>query len=152
MTTTYRAATDVMFGSLLAAWNTSPFTIGGVPADLYIAGIGQPQKVDGASYWGRLTRQTVTASQTTLSNSVVKPGSKRYTEIRLVFIQLFGPRSESTAPDLIAQQAEALRNVFRRSNSQQEVWYRNARIRELPEEEKFYRTNVIAEFSYDEIF
>ena len=152
MTATYRVATDDMFGCVLAAWKTSPFTVRGNVAELLIAEIGEPRKIPGDIYWGRLSRQTINSTQKTLSNCVVNPGSVRYNEFGLIFIQLFGPRSDTQSKDKLAQQAEWMRNSLRRKNTGNGVWFRGARINELKEEEKFNRTNVIAEFSYDEIF
>ena len=152
MTATYSTATDEMFSLVVEAWKTSPFTVAGVPATLLIADIGEAQKIPGDVYWGRLSRQTIGSPQKTLSNSVVKPGSVRYNEFGLITVQLFAPRSDSKAKAKIGSQAEWMRNVLRRKSTGNCVWFRRARINELLEQEKFIRTNVVAEFNYDDIF
>lgn len=151
MTATYQTATDDMYGCITAAWKNSPFTFKGVDAELRINGIGDNHKMTGDVYWGRLSRRTVISRQATLSTCVGAPGQVRYMESGLLFVQLFGPRSDTQSPNIMAAMAQVLRNALRRKNTHNGVWFRNARINELTEEEKFNRMNVVAEFHYDEI-
>lgn len=152
MSVTYTEASAEMFGLLLEVWEARAATIFGQPSTLYMQDIGQQNKIPGDAYWGRVSRQTIDDEQSSLSACVGAPGSKRYEAMGLVFVQLFGPRSDTRANHTLALMAMELRNALRRGKAGGSVWYRKPRINELPVEDKYVRVNVVAEFNYDEVF
>ncbi len=150
MTTTYRAATSDMFGVILTVWPQLAAIVGYTP-EVRWQDVASDQIPDGSKVWARVSRQTIDSPQTSLSTCVGEIGKLRYTEFGLVFVQLFAPAGESQSQDLLAQVAEVIRGSLRRKSTDNAVWFRNARINEIPPENRMLRANVVAEFNYDEI-
>lgn len=151
MSTTYRAATSDMFALVLGTLPALALLLGYQP-EIRWHDVPSSKQPTPDRLWMRVSRQTVDAGQSTLSTCVGEPGKVRYTEYGLVFVQLFAPAESDKMQDMLAQVAQEIRKVFRRKSTEGKVWFRNARIREIPPEAKFLRMNVVAEFEYDEIF
>jgi len=106
---------------------------------------------DGSKFWCRISKQTVFEEQATLSTCEGAPGQKKYTASGLVFVQLFCPKSESNAFGLGEQLAKIARDAFRGKSTENNIWFRNVRINEIPDEELYERFNIVGEFEYDEL-
>lgn len=154
MTTTYTQATADMFGLLKPVWDVQVTAALGltVPAELRWQGNEKEQSIPGDVFWGRISRQTLESEQTSLSTCVGTLGGRRYTEFGLIFVQLFGPISDGASQAKLGKVAELMRNALRRKSTPNVVWFRRASINELPQEKRFNRLNVVAEFNYDEVF
>ncbi len=154
MTTTYTGATADMFGLLLPVWNVQVTAALGLstPPLLRWQGNEEQEIPPGDQYWGRVSRQTLESDQSSLSTCVGTLGGRRYTELGLIFIQLFGPISDGAGQNKLGKAAEPLRNALRRKSTPNTVWFRRASINELPQEKRWNRLNVVAEFTYDEVF
>lgn len=152
--TTYVAATDALYGLVSNTWKTSVLPLLGADAELRFQGVEQHDRIPGDVFWARVSRQTIDASQSSLSACVTNIGKSRYTEYGLIFVQLFGPVADPESLYKLSRAAQILRNAFRAKemSGQATIWFRRARINELPQEERFTRLNVVAEFEYDEIY
>lgn len=147
----YVDAQDEMYALLLAAWNANTPAIVGYVPELRYQNVEIPTKPDSSKYWARLSIQTVTEGQTTLSSSVVSDGHSRYTTNGLIFVQIFAPLSDSLCGrngQLISQVAK---KAFRGHTTSGKVWFRNGRIQELPNDSQSVRFNVVTEYQYDEL-
>jgi hypothetical protein len=147
---TYEEAVDEIFSLFNEKWidpvEGSEPIIGYVPSVQW-DGVEVSATLDYAKYWARVSQQTVIEAQTTLRNGDC---GQRYTSEGLVFVQLFLPKSDAQAMEKGRKLAIVARDVYRGKSTSGKVWFRNARINELPPEEKWYRFNIIAEYEYDE--
>lgn len=151
MTTTYVNAIDEMFALFNAAWQNNTSAIVGYVPTLYWPGIIPEDTPDASKYWGRVSQQTVTEEQSTLSNDEGLPGSKCFTINGLIFVQLFCPVSDVSAMQTGRLLAVVAKKAFRGKTTSSGVVFRNARINELSPENNAIRFNVVAEYEYDEI-
>jgi hypothetical protein len=147
MTTTYVEAIDQMFALFNTAFNAGAPSIVGYWPLIRWPGIGESATPDASKFWCRVSQQTVHEEQSTLRAD----NKRRYTADGLVFVQLFCPKSDIEAMEKGRLLAVLARDSFRGKTTSGKVWFRNARINELPPEESAYRFNIIAEYEYDEI-
>lgn len=144
-------ARDEINATFYVAWKSQTADIVGYIPQVLWQGSLQTSIPDGSKFWARVSQQTVTDEQATLSTCEGKPGQKKYTVRGLVFVQIFCPRSSGQAFQVGQKLAMVARKSFRGQSTAGKVWFRNARIQELPPEELFERFNVVAEFEYDEL-
>ena len=147
----YQNANSEIFALFHVAWQASAASVVGYMPEVRWQGVQEREIPDGSKYWARLSVQTISAKQATLSADCGKPGQKRFTAFGLVFVQLFCPKSDNQAFAKGQQLAEVARNTFRGKATASNIWFRNVRINELSPEKLWERFNIIAEFEYDEI-
>ncbi|MGH8711236.1 MAG: hypothetical protein ACREVA_07960 [Burkholderiales bacterium] len=144
---TYEQAIDEMFNDFYVSWLANSASIVS-----YVPNVRWPNidegSLDAGKFLARLSQQTVIEKQASLRG---EENLQRYTTYGLIFVQIFCPRSDSTAMEKGRKLANLARNVFRGHSTQNNVWFKNARVQELEPEQKFYRLNVIAEYEYDEV-
>jgi hypothetical protein len=121
-------------------WQANAADIVGYTPAIRMPRIVYPTPENPAVHWGRLSIQSVMASQ-----------AKKYQESGLVFIQLFGPRNEVEAAEQQDRLAQIARAAFRGISLPGKVWFRNARINNVPDESEMLRLNVVADYYYNEI-
>lgn len=152
MTATYNQARDQIFALFKAAWDAQTTALAGYVPEVRYQGLEVGEKPDGSKHWCRISTQSVTEEQATLSTCVEEPGKSRYESSGLVFVQIFSPKSEATGYEVGQQLAQVARNAFRgKKTTPGEVWFRNVRINNISPENLLYRFNVVAEYEYDEI-
>lgn len=144
---TYEEAIDEIFGIFNAAWFGDSAAVVGYVPEVRWPGVEEPEKPELSKFWARVSQQTVIEGQSSLRNG---DGGQRYTTDGLVFVQIFCPKSDSLGMTNGRKLAIIARNAFRGNATSGQVWFRNARINELPPEENWYRFNVVAEYEYDE--
>ena len=127
-------------------WQTNAAGIVGYIPEIRFPRIVYKTPIDPSVHWGRLSLQTVNSEQVAFGCN----GKKRYNEIGLVFVQLFGPISEIEAGEQQDKFAQIARAAFRGANVPGAVWFRNARINDLDPEDQMLRLNVVAEYEYNE--
>ena len=137
MSLTTLQARDVILGIFKDAWDATGYNA------FYDDKTGQI----GASEnpWARATLQHVTGGQSSLSGA---SGTKRFTEIGNVFVQVFAPVGDGSTR--CYELAQLVRNAFRDSRHA-EVWFKNVHLEEVGVSGAFDQINVIATFSYDEV-
>lgn len=146
MTATYREAVDAMFELFNTAWIDGTTAIVGSIPQIFWQGVEPIDKPVVDAFYAMVSAQNVIDRQATFRNE-----TKRYTSNGLLTIQLFCPRANSQAMDKGRQLAELCREVFRNNGTSNGVWFRNARINDLPPEENSYRFNIIVDYEFDEI-
>lgn len=151
MTIEYVGAIDDIYGAFLTAWNANSAAIAGYVPTVYYQGVQPDSPPDSSKIWCRISHDIVLEQQTTLSNCEGAPNQKRYTTTGLVFVQVFGPKEDAEVWLKMQKLAKVARNAYRGKSTPGRVWFRNARIKPLADEELYKRFNVIAEFEYDEL-
>lgn len=95
--------------------------------------------------FGRMTMEVVTDGQ----SSFRQTDGKRFRADGLIYIQIFGAKTDTQGAERARQLAYMSQRRLRKALDC--ISTRNVRINAAPDEQKFWRLNVIAEFSYDEI-
>lgn len=132
-----------------AHWQLNASGIVGYTPEVRMPRVANNNPIDPSVHWGRFSLQTVTSNLA--AHGSIKGGKKKYEESGLVFLQLFGPVSRITAAEEQDQFAQIARDAFRGVSLPGKVWFRNARINDLPDEDSMLRLNVVAEYEYNEI-
>jgi hypothetical protein len=132
-------------------WNLNSNSVAGYVPEIHWQGVEKRGLPDANHTWLRFSQQTVDERQSTLSSDVFQFGEKRYSIEGVLIIQIFAPKSEMRAWENCGKYAQIVKNMFRGQGTQNCIWFRNARIQELPQEELYYRMNVTVEYYYDEV-
>jgi hypothetical protein len=148
--TTHVDARDAMLGLFNTGWQAAAAIVGAVPAIYWqdVTVIAPPVT---NAYWCRVSTQGVGEYQTTHKTGIAPDNNRRYTSYGLLLVQIFCPTSVAGAGAKGRELAVLARNIFRGKATANDVWFRNARINEIPPEPNFYRFNVICEYQYDDI-
>ncbi len=127
--------------------------IGYAPA-MYWAGVEKAAKPDFTKYFVRVSHQTVLERQANLSNCEGVAGNKRFRTAGLTFVELYCPLGAKNVAVVGLKLATICRNAFRgtyQHTGDDVVWFYNARINRIGQQDESYRLNVIAEHEYDEL-
>lgn len=104
------------------------------------------------TFWARLSVMSLTDQQATLSTCSVVAYTRRYRDNGRVVVQLFGPRTGPDVSEKLKRLAELVQNRLRGGKTENDIWFRNARIdANLSPESLFQRINVVCEYERDEI-
>jgi hypothetical protein len=142
MTTLSEAYTDVM-SRVKAKWDTTGFPI--VYPDVPLDAAAQAAIDSGSTAWARVTFKPNQRSQTSLATA----GNAKYTAEGIVIVETYAPSGDGgtlsrTLTDLVETAYEGV-SV---SNG---VWYRNVRTDLVGPDGHWTHSNVIAEWSYDQV-
>lgn len=151
MSTDYLGARNAIFKKINDAWQNGTTPIIGYIPKIYWQWNQETERPETNKFWARVSLQTVDGAQGTLSDACGAPGQHRDNIAGLVFIQLFGPKSVGDVPEKFSKLAKLARRSLLGHTADENVWFRNARVNELPDENEWIRANAIAEFEYDEI-
>lgn len=150
MSCTYSQAVDEIYTQFATVWNAGATAIVGTVPEVRYQDREDGAKLPQGVYWCRISLQTISDRQSTLSNCVGTPFKRRYQTNGLVFIQLFVPKTEKDKTKG-RRLAELARSAFRGKETPLKVVFSNAAIKPLPDENLFYRFNVVSEYEHDEI-
>lgn len=140
MATTYSDAIDEVFKRVKGTVITFDD-----PTEIRYAGNEKAAKPAKELFWMRVTTQVLIDQQASLSNY---QESRFYETVAMLYMQLFCPRNVENSVPKGRIMAEQLQTVFRRASTSGELWYRNAKIVELPETAEAYPINITVEFRY----
>lgn len=146
MTTRYSNAVDEIFDVVNVAWNAGAAAIVGYTPEIRWQGIEEDGLPDSSEFWARISQQTVDRKQTTFAVSTL-----RYTVTGLLFVQLFGPKSDVSSMEKLRTLAEMICNALDGVKTDGGVIFRNTRPQELLDDEGFKRINVVSEYEFDEV-
>lgn len=152
MTTDYQGATDDIFGQVKKTNDSKSLAILGYIPELRYTPEQKNTPPDATKVWARVSIQTVDEGQSTFGTCGDIPGQRLYKSVGLVFVQVFIPKSTGAVGSKLRLLAAMFRNGFRGVKTDNGVWFRNATIKELPDEDTYFRFNVTTEFEYSEIF
>lgn len=130
-------------------WQANAGSVTGYVPAIMMPRIVYSTPINPAVHWGRLSIQSVMASQAAFCG--YGNGAKKYQESGLVFVQLFGPRNKIEAAEQQDRLAQVARSSFRGISLPGKVWFRQARINSVPDENEMLRLNVVADYYYNEI-
>ena len=150
MTLTFPLAVDEILSEFATAWPASAVIVGYQP-EVAWPEIELPQKPNGDKFWARVSITPVDEPQTSLSCDVKENGNRRYTAAGLVFVQLFCPKVVDGAGDKGKKLAQFVKQIYRGKRTPGGIIFRNVRINKPPNEDTWYRFNVVAEYEYDEV-
>ena len=146
MSTDYITARDEMFGIAETVFDDSATsTLIGYKPDVRWPADPKPSVPDVTKVWARVSHQVVTDGQAALANA---QGQKLYEAKGLLFIQFFSPRNVGGMYDKVLQLALVMQEAYRDPSPTGEIWFRNAKVVQLPEEATSYPINFSTEFSY----
>lgn len=97
--------------------------------------------------WARFVLRHGPSAQSTLSND---EGARIFTREGIITVQVF----TLTGSGLIGDPADLptiVRDAYEGQRTAGGAWFKNVRINEIGEDGRWFQTNVIAEFEYDEI-
>lgn len=145
MTTTYSGAKGEIFERLKSVVTASaPGIVGSIPNIRYI-GHDEVSVPPVNQFFIEASLQTVSERQSGFGVE-----TRLYTTRGNLFVKLFCPTTLPNARSIGERLAQAIKEGYRPRNSTGSVWYREARIQELPIDKGAYRLNVIATYTYDE--
>lgn len=126
-----------------------------VVRDAWIAGGEDPAQLrywdvkenpPGASSWARVTVQQATGEQATLSND---DGARKFSRGGIITVQIFTPFGGGlTEADALAKIVE---DAFEGQTTPSGIWFRNVRVNEIGQDGDRFQTNVLIDYTYDEI-
>ena len=151
MSITYSQAVDEINTMFLNAWNANSNAIAGYIPEIRWEGNEREPIPDNKLFWCRASIKSVLEQQASLANSVGIPGQRIFTAHGLVIVQLFCPKNVLNSLPVGRQLAGVAQNAFRGKASPGGVWFLNVTVKDFPQEENWYRLNVVAQYSYDEI-
>lgn len=150
MTITYADAVPEMYAMFFDAWKVQAPTVVAYLPEVRFADDGKDGAIpDRSKFWVRISIRVVDEGQSSLNTCEGAPGQRRWRTEGLVFIQLYAPKTATSAAPL-RKLAEIARNAFRGQVTPGGIWFRNARVVPVAPEEQSYRTNAVIEFNYDE--
>lgn len=147
MSITYDQAVDEMFALFLAKWQAEATGIVGYIPEVRWQGVEEQDPAELTKFWCRIMQTTVHESQRTFRNGEF---GKTFTNYGFITIQLFCPKTESQAMTLGRKLAIIARDAFRGKTTLGGVVFTNARILELPSEERYVKFNIIADYEFVE--
>lgn len=145
MITSYKQAVEEMFEFFYLKWIVDSLTVLAYVPEIRVDGDGKVDNQDNEKFWCRFSQQTVTTYQSTFRSD----SPKRYTTHGLIYIQIFCPKQQNSI-SAGRSLADIAKKIFQGHTTNDNIWFRNSRIRELDPEDLWYRFNVVSEYQYDE--
>lgn len=110
-------------------------------------GLGTQEPPAGDRSWIRVTILHADGSQASLAGPV---GKRRWNRIGTLVVQCFAPIATGGLDEARAM-ACALRDGIQGKASTHDVWFRNATIKEVGPDNKWYQVNFSVTFTYDDV-
>jgi hypothetical protein len=146
MSTTYISAVNEMYAKFEAAITAeAPAIVGSVP-EYRFYGRDKNTVPPVSGFFVEVSQTTNTDRQTGFGVS-----SRKFTTQGVLYMRIFAPKTGANNFEKGRKLADALKKRFRVATPGARVWYRAARVQELPEEKGAYRLNVAVDYVYDEI-
>lgn len=151
MITQANQATNEMFQMFQDTWNSDVISLIGSNYELRWQDIVYTDKIRSDIYTARIYKSNDLEGQVSLSQNVGSLGKKRFRVNGTLFIELYLPKSNDESAEKGEQIAFVVRDAFRGKHSPSRIWFINATIKRLPDDELFHRQNIIVTYQYDEI-
>lgn len=153
MPTFYTQAVDEMnklFNDAFAAPNI--VSLIGYKPEIFWYGNEREGLPSSDKFWVRHSVQNVLEEQSSLSECEGAVGKKLYDSSGVIIIQFFCPKSTANSLEKGRKLAMIARNAYRGNGTPNGVWFRNARVVDVPDEKPWYRLNVVIEYEFSEIY
>lgn len=148
MTADYMTAIDEIYSLFNEAWKVESLVVLGYIPAIQWPNVEKAGKPDQTKFWVRISNQTLSEEQSTLSNS---NGIRRYTNNGLVLVEIFCPKSVVKSNEFGKSLASISKNIFRGASTASGVFFRKSYIKELPQEDSCYRFMTVSEYEYDDV-
>lgn len=145
---TYEEAIDLMYATFKTAWDAGTTAIVGYIPEVQYEGVRSDKHEPQGKAWARLSVRNAVEGQATLGTPQI--GKHEYETVGTLTIQLFFPKADNTAMVTGRRLAQLVRNAYRSISSGDEVWYRDATIREQPPGNRWYQINVTVTYTFME--
>lgn len=99
-------------------------------------------------FFVRVSIQTANRGQANLTGNDLK---RRYNSGGLIFAQIYAPSDKMENYEIASRLASLIITAFDGKQTENCIWFRNTRIRELPKDLAWWRMDVLSEYDYDEI-
>jgi hypothetical protein len=147
---THEQATSEINRTFFAEWSAGAAAIAGYVPEVRWQNVEKGPIPDASKFWARVTVNEGGEFQATLATNCGTVGARRFRSYGLVAVQIFCPKSLSTAAETGKKLAQLAKNAFRKA-PESNLAFSNCYTKSLPPEAEYYRFNVIAEYEYDEI-
>lgn len=138
MSLTFEQATDEMLDIFKTAWDTTGY-------EAFYEDV-KKQRNTNDDPWATVTLRHAAGFQATLSGAT---GSKTFRRLGLITFQIFTPIGKGLQDSYAL--AKVLTDAYEGSSTPGGVWFRDVRMNEIGRDGKFFQTNVLVDFQYDEI-
>ena len=141
MTATFEQAYDEVLTTFKTAWDVPghPVDYPNVTPTLTVPPAGD------SSPWARVTITGLPPS----ARSLTGLSTARYTRNGLLIVQIFVPLGEGLAEAYNLSKIVA--DAFEGVHTPRQVWFRNVRVQEIGPDGEWFQTNVLVDFTYDEV-
>ncbi len=141
MTATLTEARDEILSTFKAAWDADSNS-----QNIVVFYDDTRKDLSSETSWVRISVQHNIGYQATLTSASM---NQRWRRKGIVFVQVFTPLGDGMKTNDVL--SSIVRNAFEGKTTSKDIIFRNVSIREIGESEKWFQTNVVAEFEYDEI-
>lgn len=148
--TTYIAAYDQMHQMFTQGVNAGASAILGYVPEMRFLGVQKRENPPTDKFWIRFTVVSLTTPQSGVGVNSSQTGSRKYTDYGYLMAEVFCPKSSPTAWRQGQLLATMIRDLFRGTETEGCVWFRNPRINPIDPVDNFYRLHVIADYEYDD--
>lgn len=157
MPVTLDNALDEMYGMIKTVVDAESAAIVGYVPEIRWPGAAKASKPDNTKIWLRVTNKIVVDEQRSLADGN-GTGTKRYTAIGFLIVQIFAPRTKFAAVGTSSNMlivgkslGIAIRDKFRHPSPSGAIWFRDQKVDELSETPEYYPHNVTVTFQFDTI-
>lgn len=152
MSSTFRAARQEMFNMLKAVWPAASTTAVGYAVEVREQGIEVATKPPVDKHWIRLSTKNVEDIPTAfVMASAPSKSAKVSTAYGLLFVEVYGSKTAANGFDEAGALAEIAKGVYQNKESATGTWFRRVVVKELDQDGKEWRFNVVAEYEYDQL-
>ena len=138
-------ARDAIYSLFQATWNAHAASIVGYSPEVRYQGIEHLDTPDPTKVWAHVGHSIVNTKQAGFSAAI----ARRYTTDGVLTVDIYAPRSASTAVAMAQQLANKLKLAFSGSRSEG-VWYRNVTAAPAGNTDTYVVYRVMADFQYTE--
>jgi hypothetical protein len=151
-TLTPQQARKEMFAYVNALWAARSASIAGSVPEIRYQGFEVAALPGADKYWMRAMTTTVTTRQSGHQLPDAPYGSPVvYTNFGFITLQIFAPMKSPDAWGKGELLAELGQCMFMATETQNGIWFRNPRIREINNDGTWYRWNVISDYQFDQV-
>lgn len=130
--------------------NGAAAIVGYVPEIRYVRVRKAGQDVPSADkHWLRIGLKDDASPQTAFVGEEPGANSRQYTTYGVCIVELYAPMSEVDGAEKQDLLAQLIQNALRNTQTANGVWFRNATVKTVDDDEKAYRLNVVVDYEYD---
>jgi hypothetical protein len=125
--------------------------VGGADPEIRYQGVEEGDLPGADKFWMRASTQGVSNRQKGHRMPEVGVSKPVYDNIGFITLQIFAPMNSLDSYAKGELLAELGQGMFMASETGGSIWFRNPRIRELPNDGTWYRWNVVADYEFSQV-